>query len=692
MVNKYISSEYIDKLVTNEYFGLPKDFDEDNLYNILLDASYGRFFDNPVSELLDIMSNPDYFYYTCKWLLNVNILPFQGAILKELWRRKFPMLIGTRGLSKTWILALYALLRAIFTQGSKIILVGAVFRQSKLIFEYIENFWRNSPILRNIVGSGHRQGPKRDIDRCNFYIGESEIIAIPVGTGETIRGLRANYTICDEFSALSRDIFEVVIKGFSAVSSGPAEKARNMAKVRVLRSLGMDKEAGNLEDDIGFGNQTVISGTAYYSFNHFCEYFDRYKRIIQSCGDTKKLEDIFQGSIPEDFNWRDFSIFRIPVDLLPHGFMDMAQISQAKVMSHSSTYQMEYGAIFPRDSDGFFKRTLIESCVTNQPIEFPNSGNVKFSATINGRPNCKYVYGIDPASEKDNFAIVILEVYPDHRRIVYSWTINRQRLRERMRGTLKSSDKSFYNICARKIRDLMKTFPTDHIGIDGQGGGISIIEALHDKDELQDNEVQIWPYIKRGEDDTFFWEDLDKPTDGEPGAHILHVVQFANQHFTEECHHGLRKDFESRITLFPFFDPVTVSEAISIDKLIGREYDTLEDTVMEIEELKDELATIVHTQSSGGRDKWDTPEIKLPGNKKGRLRKDRCTALLIANIVARSITLSEKSNKIEYVFSGGYKGQARQNFGTDSRMYYGPDYLTQKMDGSFYRGINRSGV
>ena len=43
---------------------------------------------------------------------------------------------------------------------------------------------------------------------------------------------------------------------------------------------------------------------------------------------------------------------------------------------------------------------------------------------------------------------------------------------------------------------------------------------------------------------------------------------------------------------------------------------------MEIEELKDELATIVMTQTSiSGRDKWDTPEIKMPNGKKGRLIK-----------------------------------------------------------------------
>lgn len=685
---RFMTTDDINSLVENEYLGLPHDLKEKDLHNILLDVNHkDLFYGNPTLEILDIMSNPDYFYYTCKHLLNVKLLPFQVAILKELWRRKFPMLLATRGGSKTWLLSLYALLRAVFTQGSKIVVVGAAFRQSKLLFEYMETFWRNAPILRHMVGEGKHQGPKRDIDRCNFYIGESEITAIPLGDGTKIRGLRANYTIADEFASIPQEIFEVVIKGFSAVSASPADRVYDLAHIRVLKSLGMYHEAEDMEDAAGFGNQTVISGTAYYSFNHLYDYWKRYKQIIESKGDKDKLEEIFKGSVPEGFDHRQFSIFRVPVVKLPPGFMDMSQVHQAKATVHSAIYQMEYGACFPRDSDGFFKRSLIESCVTNSPIPTIKSGAVKFSATIRGNPNCKYIYGIDPASEQDNFAIVILEAWPDHRRIVYSWSINRQKLRERIKQQGKTNDKSFYTYCARKIRDLMKVFPTEHIGMDTQGGGIAIMEALHDKDELQNNELPLWPYRVTGDDDIFWWEEKEKPSDGEPGSHILHMVQFALAEFTSKANHGLRKDLENKSILFPFFDAVTISEAINIDKLMGKDYDTLEDTVIEIEELKDELATIQHTQTSGGRDKWDTPEVKLPGNKRGRLRKDRCTALLIANMIAR--TMFYETGPQEHKFVGGFKGQKTGS--KSGRLYYGPEHIVSKMAGAYGRGISRRG-
>ena len=53
------------------------------------------------------------------------------------------------------------------------------------------------------------------------------------------------------------------------------------------------------------------------------------------------------------------------------------------------------------------------------------------------------------------------------------------------------------------------------------------------------------------------------------------------------------------------------------------------------------------TQTSTGpnaRDRWDTPEVKLPGGKKGRLRKDRYSSLVIANMLARQLNRQDQAN------------------------------------------------
>jgi hypothetical protein len=59
--------------------------------------------------------------------------------------------------------------------------------------------------------------------------------------------------------------------------------------------------------------------------------------------------------------------------------------------------------------------------------------------------------------------------------------------------------------------------------------------------------------------------------------------------------------------------------------------------MIELEALKDELSIITRIRTPAGRERWDTPEIKVGRNKKDKLRKDRYSALLIANSVARSV-------------------------------------------------------
>ena len=45
-------------------------------------------------DLIRIMRDPNYFPFTCKLLMGIDIMPFQHVILRELWTRPFPMLIG----------------------------------------------------------------------------------------------------------------------------------------------------------------------------------------------------------------------------------------------------------------------------------------------------------------------------------------------------------------------------------------------------------------------------------------------------------------------------------------------------------------------------------------------------------------------------------------------------------------------
>ncbi len=614
-------------------------------------------------KLAWLMTKPEYLSFLTKHILNIQLLPSQAVFLEEIWKRKFPMLIASRGFGKSFMLSLYAVLRALILPQRKVVVVGAAFRQSKVLFEYMETIWRSSPMLRDMCDGD--SGPRRDTDRCTLRLNDSTVTCLPLGDGQKIRGQRANDIIADEFASIPREIFENVVAGFAAVSADPVENVKRLAAQKKAEELGV--QIIEEEKEVKKDNQIILSGTAYYDFNHFATYWKKWKAIIQSQGDPSRLREIFGEDPPENFDWTQYSIIRMPYELLPKGFMDADQVARSKATVHSGIYQMEYGACFTRDSQGFFKRSLIESCVASDknPIKV-NGNDVMFEAVLMGNQDKKYIFGVDPASEVDNFSIVILEVNPDHRRIVHCWTTSRSEHKEKLKkGFVSETD--FYSYCARKIRDLMKLFPCIHIALDAQGGGIAVMESLHDKDKIQDGELPIWPTID---------DKKEKDTDGESGLHILEMCQFAKYDWLSEANHGLRKDFEDKVLLFPFFDAVSLDISEHQDNMKARMFDTLEECVLDIEELKDELAMIQMTATASGRDRWDTPQVVVGTGKKSKMRKDRYSSLLMANMAAR--VLQRTPEQADYNFYGGFATGGHKPKTTD-KLYNGPSWFADNM-------------
>jgi hypothetical protein len=229
----------------------------------------------------------------------------------------------------------------------------------------------------------------------------------------------------------------------------------------------------------------------------------------------------------------------------------------------------------------------------------------------------------------------------------------------------------------------MKTFPPLRIGMDAQGGGVAIEEAMHDPNKIYEGEKLIWPII----DDNKYKESDDKS-----GLHILELIQFARADWTAQANHGLRKDLEDKILLFPRFDQITLALAVDRENqdLLTANFDNLYDTesgcILEIEELKNELTTIVMSQTStagNARDRWDTPDVKMPNGKKGKLRKDRYSSLVIANMLARQVSRASEPVKFDVIGSN-----LKNNHNSlQGDLYKGPSWFTSEANSADYMGI-----
>jgi len=563
-------------------------------------------FDNPYFEFVDVLLNN--LSFACHTLLRwqdrpLILAPFQSVILETLWHKTFPILLASRGAGKTFMLAVYAALRAMLTPGSKVVIVASSFRQSKLVFEYIEKIYEYSPLFRACCP----RGIKKPSDSVFLDVGTSVIRALPLGNGEKIRGIRATHIITDEFASISQEIFQVVVRGFASVSSNPIEAATQTHLEREAI-----KEGRMTVDEMTRkqGNQIVYSGTANYQFNHFYKTFMTHKAIIDNkirgdakeVGDKLGIEDAEESLITEGgLDYRDYGIIRIPYQGLPESYMDEKQISQAKVTMPKALFQMEYECIFPTDSDGFFKRSIINSAT---PGHRSSAGGSAFGIELAGKPGYEYVMGIDPARKTDNFAISILQILPHNEtyKNVYCYS---------MRG-------KSYTRAARKIRELLAKFNIVRIAMDAGGGGNAIMDILQDGKFLEPGESPIW-----------LFDDEDQKRFA--GEHILDMVDFTPK-WIRNANYNLASDIEHRRVLFPYRALDTEGSSLKDDE-------TERDEVWaEFDQQIKELCMIVVTPTKTGVQHFDIPE--LPASQQGTLktyqRKDRYSALLLSSYAART--------------------------------------------------------
>ena len=635
------SKDHIDEYLNNAYLEIGDTFDVKT--TPVFPESLSK---NEIPEaLVSVFKNLDYLPFTVKTLLNMNLFPYQMAILKTLWEKRLPMLLATRGGSKTTMLGCYAITKALLAQGSKIVVAGAGLRQSGLVFESMENIWKNAPILQDICGANN--GPRRGVLGFTWEIGESKIMGIPIGTGEKIRGLRANTIIVDEFGSVNPDIFETVIRGFASVQSNNTfEKVKQQYQIDALKAIGISNESIDefVGGDKAEGNQIIIAGTATYQFNHFYKYYMDYCNLVYSGLNRKdKCE---------------YAVIRLPWEELPSGLMDKTILEQGKATMDSAIFKMEYGCVFAKDSDGFYPASAIHKATC--PVS-KETGEIKFFVEDFGKNNARYVMGIDPASERDNFAISIIKIAEGHREHVFCWSTNRKRFESNRKKNTEFYDgiQDYNTFIIRKIHELCKRFNIVRINIDSGGGGRSVIEGLKDPSKLKDGGFCLYDMD-------------DEEVSDRHGAHIIKVIEFSSREWYEAAHFNLLKDITTMQHIFPAYDAISVEQ----NRLSNTDYEledfSVENIQYEIEECKYQTTLIQEQTTLKGYKTWDLPRIKgvVTEGIKLRLRKDHFTSLLLANDAARSILNTPNSNE-KFVFGGYSLGEIRGVKGNGGAMYQG---------------------
>ena len=599
------------------------------------------------------------------------LLPFQRVMLQMMWHKKFPMVLACRGGGKTFMIAVYCLLKCLLIPGTQIVIVSGGFRQAKFTFQYMDMLLKNSPILQEAIRKfhpGNEFGVKFATDKVYLKVGNNtDITGIPIGDGTKVRGMRATTLICDEVASIDDKVFDTAIGPFLSVQADPAEAVIVEEFLDRLRAMNANQSVIKMIEGArrNQGNQLVLMGTATYQFNHFYRRYTAYLTFARSGGDRKLIKEGLQLQAGEEAGititnemldlweeiYKEYAIFQLPYDQMPKGFLDAPVVATHKAMMPPVIFGHEYECKFSKDTNGFFPRSLIEEA--SPGLSEVQAGGFEVHYELYGDPNAQYVMGLDPARWNDNFGLVVLKLTPDGAQVVYvdSW------------------NKAKWQDSIKKIRDVLRRFPnTIYIACDKGGGGDTVQELLANAKMLKEDEK---PIIE-----------IDPSDEYKAIPNALRILEMVNFHtWAAPANHAMKSDIILKRLLFPGRldeDEVFEQQAKRV-KADGTPFDT--DDPEDIEWLEyltdllhgtendqgdiltfgaykemgllvDELCTIVQTVTEKGTEQFGLPKLSDQPEGLDVRRRDRYSALLLAAHAARQVAGHGHERGYGSVFGG----------------------------------------
>lgn len=158
-------------------------------------------------------ANPQRF---CEEFLNIHLKLFQKILIWAMMHYDAFYFIASRGLGKTYLVALFAVCRCILYPGSKIVCCSYTFKQGKeIILKITDDFMQKSALLRNEISK-----VSTGQNDCFVYFKNGSWIRVVVA-GESSRGARSNILIIDESRLVSQKIVDTILRPMNAAPRQP---------------------------------------------------------------------------------------------------------------------------------------------------------------------------------------------------------------------------------------------------------------------------------------------------------------------------------------------------------------------------------------------------------------------------------------------------------------------------------------
>ena len=558
--------------------------------------------------------------FTLHYLTGVDLLPLQEIIIRGIFIKDNGVIVAGRGLGKSFIISVLAVLYPLIYFNSKMCLVSNNFRTSRRILEETEKIItsKKAKLIRNCFDKtvNSRSVIQRAPDMYRIRIPEpanTEVFSLPMTEG--LRGTRASLVCYDEGLNLTKEMQDVIIRPFLNARLNMQEEIDIRRREDEMIQEGIITE----KDRVSFPkNKYFVFSSASYTFQYLYTLYNETLDYIQNPRGGDEAPSYFclrcsYEAIPEDTNLIDLPAIRA---------------AAASGGEHSDWFRRENKAEFLDSSDSYFNVKKLHECTL--PLgTYPTT-------QLFGDKNSEYILSIDPsyASNKDSdyFAMGVYLIDKENIKITLVHTYGKSG------GSIKHHfEYLIYLLTHFKIifvcidasgDEFIKGFNESSISKE-RNISLDFIKADFDTDDLVEYKSALKEAKKQYnlESRKFVYAQKFNSSNGSirrMNEHLQNQIQAEKIWFASEC--GPNQNVVKKYLSFvlPFKFESNKDQILSVG-------DFIEEQDRWISETKGQVALIQVKSTSTGVLQYDLPnELKhMKGEK--RLRKDHYTTLLLAN-------------------------------------------------------------
>lgn len=562
-------------------------------------------------------ANPHRF---AKDYLHLNLHLFQKILIVMMNWSTTTAFIGSRGIGKSFLSAVFCVIRCILYPGTKICIASGTRGQSINVLEkIILELKPNSPELAAEIDE---KETKINGTNAQIVFKNSSYIKV-VTASDSARGNRANLLLLDEFRMIAKDVIDTILRKF-------------LTQKRMPRYEELSKEERKAE----YAKEK--NKTMYLSSAYFVDHWS-YLKCTDTCrfmlDDTKRQ---FVCGLPYQLS-------------ITEGLLDADTVADemAETDFNEIKFQMEYEALWYGSTDGsFFDYNSISK---NRRIKYPmlpnklaekvnNSQLVKIPIKQNGEIrilSADIALMLSRKNNNDATAIFINQLMPTKAgrytsNIVYA---------DACEG-LRTDDQALV------IRKLFDEFACDYLVLDTNGLGLGVYDCLA-RDIVDPETGEIYPALSCCNN-----QEMASRCTVMGADKVIWAVK-ANAQFNSDCAFLLREAFRSgriRLLATEYDAEELLGDIRGYSSLSPAERMQLQLPYIHTTLLIDELTKLQHEESGG----------KVRIYEKTGMRKDRYSslsynyyvAMQIENKMSKRNSMNISSSEMFVIKPPSFKGKA----------------------------------